>query len=778
MKRSAADRMRIAAVLCGAAASLPWLLGYAYSRGYDLFLWVYNAWFLRQSIATGHFPNWSPFSGSGQPFFKIAALSDGLLLAGLSAVLGTWGGVKAYVLLGYVLAALGTYLLARRLFGNSIASLISSAAYSLSWYLSITVYFQGYLSNFMSYALLPYFVLFLLEAFEDRRLDRCIAAAWILCLCITSNPQVAIKVMGLGLAFIIVAGWQRRHEHTDGLKYVGGAIVLAVCIASFSVISALSLRTEVVALSNRSNPFHSPLELFYVPLFAFQLLLQYAGVGEELLGIALRDLRFSGYPGISVVLLAVGTCRRGVNGTCRALPLWLLTGGCYATYWFVLGFLPASSWVGITHNLLVLPTLLLALLAGLGTIRLLQWRQALSAPVVLLLLVVDLGGANWALNRYGVTRLPPYELPEVGTWEAVAAHYQGETELETRFYSYNPDHTIYLYPTLMGKPTANIIELRQRNPQYESFLGYQQKQLADIADGWSPAQALALLNIGYIDVPASAFRGNRGRSEEKPEVYIAALDVLDRNPFLRKVHQRTDRESVYRGSFVATNPPGLGNVDGVVQAVYHNSLARFAFIPDLTVALLGESQQAEGEFEKITSIANFAAHKVGYLLVENVGDLRHKERDALAGVLGGDQLDRGDIETWDQQRLERLYATEQSRIEEPVSYNFQAYNSLILELTPRASDCYIFVSQQYFRGWQARSSEGKILPLFKAGAGLSAIFVPTGTHHIAMRYKNEWYEKAAVIFSLFALVASIAVYIVARSSCGRITQLLQNVMRG
>ena len=77
-------------VLLGVVAALPWLHGFSFSRGYDLFLWVYNGWYLNRSLYSGSLPNWSVYGACGQPFFKIAGLADGLLLAALMGAVGVF----------------------------------------------------------------------------------------------------------------------------------------------------------------------------------------------------------------------------------------------------------------------------------------------------------------------------------------------------------------------------------------------------------------------------------------------------------------------------------------------------------------------------------------------------------------------------------------------------------------------------------------------------------------------------------------------------------------
>ena len=80
--------------------------------------------------------------------------------------------------------------------------------------------------------------------------------------------------------------------------------------AFFNIVSALTLRPEIVTLSSRGNSFHSPLELFRLPAYALNWII-YKISDLQLFHIPLGDLPFSGYPGLSVLILGGGSWGRG-----------------------------------------------------------------------------------------------------------------------------------------------------------------------------------------------------------------------------------------------------------------------------------------------------------------------------------------------------------------------------------------------------------------------------------------------------------------------------------
>ena len=76
---------------------------------------------------------------------------------------------------------------------------------------------------------------------------------------------------------------------------------------------------------------------------------------------------------------------------------------------------------------------------------------------------------------------------------------------------------------------------------------------------------------------------------------------------------------------------------------------------------------------------------------------------------------------------------------------------LEVSLEPAAEDLYVFISQQYFKSCRAFAADGRMLPVRKAGAGLTAVFVPRGIEKITLKYETPWYEKGGRFFSLLGL---------------------------
>ena len=167
--------------------------------------------------------------------------------------------------------------------------------------------------------------------------------------------------------------------------------------------------------------------------------------------------------------------------------IWVLgatSSGLYCIYFFVIGFFPASSWFGFSHNLLVYPSLFLAILSGFGVLQIRKWAAqrfkkngiSWSLVLIVLLIVADLGGASFCMNYFALTHTAPAELPEVRAWKTIEDKLNSSGMAE-RFFSYNPDHTFYLFPVIMNRPVANVIELRQRNPEFQMYLNFLKRQI-------------------------------------------------------------------------------------------------------------------------------------------------------------------------------------------------------------------------------------------------------------------------------------------------------------
>ena len=751
------------AVAVGLLAGGHWIFGLSYSRGYDYFLWLYNAWLAASALGQGAWPEWSQFSAAGHPFFKMAGLSDALVFAAFIGPLGLKAGTQVYALALYAGAAGGLYVLARRGGASEAGAVVGAAGYAFSWFFSYTAYFQTYLSNLLSYAMMPWGALLLAGAMSKGSRGQLLAACGLLFVSLTSNAQVSIRFMlfALPLAWLDAVLWGGAAARRIA-SYSVAFVAIAVCWAAFLIVPALALRGEVLLLSEvRSNWFMPPWAmLFWLPLSGLHLVsLKMGGDGfldSEILVWAIH----SDYLGLSVVAIAGA----GVLG-CRTRPRvqWLLVllAAYFVLYFLVVPNLRASAWIGRTHNWAVLPTLVLALLCPYGC----DWaarRWSRLRPVgragfaLSALIVIDLGGASFALNRLGLTHTLPDQLPEVGVWRQVWA--QEAESARGRWFTFNPDHTHYLYPILTGRETANVIELRMRNREYDSFVQHQFEAVRSLDASYQPAESLGLLNCRFVDLPLRLF-DYRGKVDH----YAAGIELLQRDERLTEVARRSWQEldEGYDHSRALREFEDLANERvtgaGVAQVVWRNVAVHWAFVPEKTILLVGNSLAGQRFFEQVTHLVEFRADRLLFILYpqgpDHIDTRVLEAVDAQIVIEGGRAI--AGLPTWDIENIAAYYST--PRIPRgQVGLLAEGSREIAVETPGLAEAGFLFLSRQRFRDWKAYGASGQELPAFKAAAGLTAIYLPPANTSVVYRYELPVREKIARIFSLCCAILALA----------------------
>ena len=108
-----------------------------------------------------------------------------------------------------------------------------------------------------------------------------------------------------------------------------------------------------------------------------------------------------------------------------------------------------------------------------------------------------------------------------------------------RFFTYNPDHTVELFPEVTGCATANVVELRQRLPEYESFLKFIRAGATSLGGDLRPSRHLALLNVKFVDLPAKLYEyqgPNAARGDYTR--YTKGLELFDQDASLQRFAAR------------------------------------------------------------------------------------------------------------------------------------------------------------------------------------------------------------------------------------------------
>ena len=81
-------------------------------------------------------------------------------------------------------------------------------------------------------------------------------------------------------------------------------------------------------------------------------------------------------------------------------------------------------------------------------------------------------------------------------------------------------------------------------------------------------------------------------------------------------------------------------------------------------------------------------------------------------------------------------------------------------------DGFLFVSQQRFKDWKAHYGNGANTSVFKATAGLSAVFIEVERQEVYLQYELPEIERWSRWFSLLAFVgATVAAVALGRGKC-------------
>ena len=211
------DLNLVTVVLIALIAALPLITRPGLPRQTDLELHVFRAAEFQRLLAERplEYPRWAPnfYYGYGYPIFNYYApltyyaASVFARLPGMDIV----GGMKSVLVLGFVLAACGAYIFARRQFGPT-PGVVGAAAYVLSPYiLFVDPFMRGDAAEFLALCLLPW----MFAAF-DRPLDtpRAVGrAALALALVVFSH-----NVLGLIAAGMLAEWLAWRGLFVDGAR--------------------------------------------------------------------------------------------------------------------------------------------------------------------------------------------------------------------------------------------------------------------------------------------------------------------------------------------------------------------------------------------------------------------------------------------------------------------------------------------------------------------------------------------------------------------------------
>lgn len=726
----------VLAGLLGGLAAFPWLLGISYSKGNDFFYWLHFAWLVGPYLTQGALPDWTMFSGCGQPVFNLDHLPDALVLGVLSRVAGLEGGIRLFVVACHVVAATGLFRLSLALCGRRVSAMLAALAYVLSWYFTRTADFYVYTSNLMQLGLLPWMLLAFRRGAAGDKTSQ-LATGVLAAICITANPQMAIKVVGCCVCLLLaeqVACKRWSWKNLMAALVVAGGV--AAWLSAFHIATALIHRREIYTFGGRGTIWPRGLENFVaIPQYAWDLVASHRDWNFRF-DVPMWAVIDSHYEGIGVLMLAgYAFWARPGRDRRMAAALWTSCGLALSLF-FVLSWGRASEWVGTPRNMLFIPTFCFALLCGCGHAHLHErwqgrhrrwWRWGIPGLVLL-----EIIGLKLAFNQFGPHHQPLDQIPQLSFWQRFSEERDwGPGE---RFFTFKSDLAFMLFPAFTGRPTANLVHQRDHTAEFISYQDAlnQHFNTRGPYGAWA-SEYLAPLGVRYIDLPRMGFNGRYASH------FNSLLEHFRADPNLREVARRypDSRDGSWLRMPVESSAPE--------QVIFENQRSGLVWVPGRVVAIVGEPRRGEKLFESLALEPGYRFDRILFLLCSDPAELAGLE-GVLDGVLAAGGLAglHGDtgfrVLTPDEVRA--FYRPESGAVPKgaPAVEGWEE-ERLRFSLAPAPIGRFAAISLQRFADWQATDGAGRALRGFKTGAGLTAVFLPAGVEQVEFEYRRPAYKS-------------------------------------
>lgn len=229
---------------------------------------------LDQGLRQGNlYPRWvgQLGFGYGYPLFNfypplIYYISEFFHLVGFSYI---WS-VKLMLILGFILAAFGSYWLIRRILGRWPA-MLGATVYTYFFYHSVNVYVRGAFAEFFAMTVLPFVFLFLHRLYEKNSLANSVFFGISLALLVLAHPLIAFPaVIFIGFIFLFYLLAAKDKINFAKAAVIGGMIGLG--LSAFFWLPSLAekqytltdkiLTTELAAYQEH---FVCPYQFWYSP---------------------------------------------------------------------------------------------------------------------------------------------------------------------------------------------------------------------------------------------------------------------------------------------------------------------------------------------------------------------------------------------------------------------------------------------------------------------------------------------------------------------------------
>jgi hypothetical protein len=398
-----------------------------FARG-DTFLYFYPYWdFRAESLLAGHLPLWNPYLFMGVPFLANSQAGVFYPLNWPLIIFAAPVAVKISIVVHVIIAALGTYALARRAFDlQPIPAFLSTCIFALSGYLSAQVEHVNQLQGlaWLPLALLATHILTSTHQPFTRSLLPLAALSSLIALQLTAGHTqttfiTLVACLLLATYYLLLAcisravptTYRSNLSRTTLLNFgaLGTSILLGFALAAVQLLptyelSQLSLRGGGLPLNEAVSFSLNPLLLgrALLPGYSrgiFSEFVAYIGIVPLILAIlGLTQLRHNRAVQLVALLAGVG--------------LFFAIGGYNPIYLLLARFVPGFNLFRVPARWLILFALGAALLAGYGLQLLITQRAAITNRKLALISVLPLLLITLTFISAPIT--PPGELGPIG----------------------------------------------------------------------------------------------------------------------------------------------------------------------------------------------------------------------------------------------------------------------------------------------------------------------------------------------------------------------------
>jgi hypothetical protein len=663
--------------------------------------------YLADELAAGRLPLWNPYVFAGHPFHADPQTAIFYPVGtALALALGRGGlpyrALELELPIHFALAALGTFLLARRLTGSALAGAVAGIVYGYGGFL--TSYPAQQLAMLRTAAWLPLWLYGLERALgEARSRPRWLVATALVTaiMLLAGHTQTAMYGLYLGAAFAL---W-RAHERGHGLRVGLLAAALPAALGAGLAAVQLAPTVELVAISTRDRLPYDAAAYGY-ELKALPGLLLPAWRGERAL-----------YVGVPVLLLGAVA----LAGRTRAAAFWGVVAG-------------VALLVSLGGNTL-LYRLLWLLAPGWSTFRD-QERSAavwsLAAAILAAHGLVALRAHEPGCLRRWVRRLTVATLASLVFAAEVVVLWTASRGAERNPFDSLLESAVFL--ALVLALTALLIGLWPRLP--------------------GPAAGALLVALLVFDL--FTVNGANNQSDKDPSAVLAREDALARPRAEREPYRlRSDDDKlvppnyamVWRAPFMSGDSPiQLRRTHDLLDSREEWRLWQLFNVK----YLLSHGQRDDPGLEQVDQTADLRVYAVKFSLPRAwaVSDVRVVPDDAAAlALLLSAATPPGDT---------AVAAAPPSLPIQPglprpdVRVRSEWPNGLELEVGS-TGNALVVVADAWHPGWRA-DLDGQPVPILRTNHAFRGVAVPAGQHVVTMRYRPTSLYLGAALTLASALV--------------------------